>query len=160
MCVYVPLYPFICSRPIIIFFHAAPGVSKCYPNPCLFDGECVEKDGSYFCKCKKHFTGTHCQSRRNCLIYARKQLLVYHTGGFLRAKRCFHQRDLIIFTVICSKWELLRQEKSRCAWTIWAVEIHLKGHWQWKFNSFKGTCKTNNKAFYRFLISSFNSFIN
>ena len=59
---------------MIIFFHAAPGVSKCYPNPCLFDGECVEKDGSYFCKCKKHFTGTHCQSRRNCLIYAPKLL--------------------------------------------------------------------------------------
>lgn len=58
----------------IIFFHAAPGVSKCYPNPCLFDGECVEKDGSYFCKCKKHFTGTHCQSRGICLIYAPKPL--------------------------------------------------------------------------------------
>ena len=73
---------------MIIFFHAAPGVSKCYPNPCLLDGECVEKDGSYFCKCKKHFTGTHCQSRRNCLIYAPQSTITSRINYYLLKSLC------------------------------------------------------------------------
>lgn len=38
-------------------------VERCYPNPCLNNGHCIDEDRNRVCNCSGHFTGKYKQEK-------------------------------------------------------------------------------------------------
>ncbi|EGW14260.1 von Willebrand factor A domain-containing protein 2 [Cricetulus griseus] len=45
-------------------------VNLCKPSPCMNEGICVLKHGSYRCECLGGWEGPHCENRECCLLHA------------------------------------------------------------------------------------------
>ena len=38
-----------------------PDIHHCYPNPCFYDGACIDGVDSYTCDCAAGYAGTDCE---------------------------------------------------------------------------------------------------
>lgn len=68
------------------FAEAKRPVNLCKPSPCMNEGTCILKDGSYRCECRGAWEGPHCEAREWILLFRRGG------GGLLHPAKVYRRQ--------------------------------------------------------------------